>query len=157
MAFIAQHFTLHLAWCKINVNGGNDLLLPVDDVEIAAKPIVQGETGGTTVIEDVNNKPHYRAEGWRHDVELTYQTIPEDHHSTLHQLVDELHANGGKATWRPSNSSGDVDSTRAIDVVAALSSSTLTAVFNQRGRGRPATIKFHEQEPQSAPYSWLTD
>jgi hypothetical protein len=161
MAFISQHFTVHLAWCKINITDGSDLLLPVDDLQITAKPIVQGETGGRTVVEDVNNKPHYKAEGWRHDIQMSYRTIPQGHHDTLHQVVKEFHSdtgsNTGEGTWRPSNSSGDVDSTRAIDVVAAFDESAVTAVFNQRGRGRPATLRFHEKTPQSSPYAWLTD
>ncbi|AUO79293.1 hypothetical protein [Salinibacter phage M31CR41-2] len=159
-----ENFTLHLGWCRFHVpigtfgdSNGNEYLLPVGTLKIMLTPVVDGERGGPTVIEDVNSVSHYNADGWAHDVELSYAQIPKQHHGTLLDLVRDLNAGQGEATFAPAQPDGSPITTKSIDLVAAFGQNPLPTEFSDRARQRPATLKFNEKTPKDDPYAWLTD
>lgn len=161
---MSENFTLHLGWCRFHVpigtfgdSNGNEYMLPVGDLKIMLKPIVDGERGGPTVIEDVNSVSHYNAEGWVHDVELTYSHVPQQHHSKMLDLVRDVNAGLGETTFAPAKPDGTPIKSKSIDLVAAFGQNPVPTEFNDRARNRPATLTFNEKTPNSEPFSWLTN
>lgn len=154
----AEEYTLHLSWVHFTVpiGGTNTFLLPADTVRVDPKPVSQGQVGSTTVT-DINHVSHYRCDGWRHDVTVEYDAVPEAHHTTLRNLVQSIHANGGEATFAAAYKDGSVDTTRQVDVVAAFGEDVLPVVFEDRVRQRPASLRFRGKSLQSQPFNWLTD
>jgi len=161
---MSETYTLHLGWCRFHVpigsfgdSNGNEYMLPVGTLRIMTKPIVDGERGGPTVIEDVNSVSHYNADGWVHDVELSYSQIPKQHHETLLDLVRDMNAGDGEATFAPANADGTPIKSKSIDVVAAFGQNPVPTEFSDRTRNRPATLSFNEKRPNTEPFYWLTN
>jgi hypothetical protein len=157
MPLTENEFTLHQAWVEIDVSGGSNFFIPVSTLHIRPVPISEAGQEGATVVTDVNHETHYRCEGWRHDVELNYTEIPEDHHSTLLSLVENLHKNGGEGTLYIASSDGTRDASKSVDVVANFSDDALPASFSKRARQRPARLRFQGKSPLATPKDWLAD
>lgn len=148
-------FTLWQAWVSVAVTGGTVWTLPVDKLTVSPVPYVHG-SDGSTAKKLWNGEYVYRCQGWRHDVSLEYQELPEDHHGTLKDLVFDMHAQQGEATINLLN--GDKSqSGRSVDVVADFTGDTIKAVFEGRTRQRPATLNFKGKRPLTFPKSWITD
>jgi len=156
MATSYEQYTISLPWARFDVSGGNAYTVPVGDLMITPKPYSEGSTGKTT-IEDVNGTVYYKCEGFRHDVKISYSECPTPHHGTVQDLVTNLHANGGEATFYPAHSQGTYDSTKAIDVVANFGTNVLPAEWRDRFRARPATLSFKGKRILSTIRGWITD
>ena len=155
MASLYSDFTLWQAWVRIAVDGGSAFVLPVDMLRISPVPFVHG-SDGSTAKQLWDGSYVYRCEGWRHDVTLDYQELPEEHHETFRDLVWDLHSNGGEALVTILNSDKTMTA-REVEVVADFSGETITAMFDGRVRERPAVIQFKGKRPLPFPKSWITD
>ena len=153
-----REYTDHLNWVHLTVpiGGSNTYLIPADDVTITPKPISQGSFG-ETVVEDVNNVPHYRCDGWRLDVKLSYDHVPKAHHETLLDLVRTANANGGTATFAPASSDGSYDASKAIDVTCVFGEDVIPVEFSDRARKRSVTLSFYGRDIKAEPPSWISD
>jgi hypothetical protein len=166
MPLESYEYTRWQAWVEIDVagssagpNGDGTFLVPVDNLRITAVPFSQGDSGAT-IVDDVNNTVHYVCDGWRHNLNLEYEQVPESDHQTLLTVVRELHdpttTPQGEADISIAGSDGTVTS-KTVSGVAEFTEDVIPAEFEGRMRRRPVTLSFKGKSLQSKPYGWLTD